>query len=182
MAVRCELIIYKPENDSFYLAINKRGKGTTDFQGCWNIPCGYLEWETLPATCTRELVEECQIYIPKNKWKLQNIEDDPEASNNGNVTISYRCFITYDVYKEACKRGKKIAKDNKGEENEVEEVELMPLSLEEIDKHKWAFNHKDVAILLYNLIEGVRSTSKNVIKFEDQLQNNDPKEFFKENK
>ena len=39
-------VFCKNENNEYCVLANKRGIGTPDFQGLWNVPCGYLLYPT----------------------------------------------------------------------------------------------------------------------------------------
>ena len=148
MATRSEVVVM--DDDNIYLLINKRGEGTPDFQGCWNITCGYLEYDvTLEENATKELLEETSVYINPDKWELIGIESDPNRGNKQNVTVVFRTVISRLEYLTALGYGKTF-NDNGGEENEVSEVWLMPLTLENIESIEWAFNHKNIAKEIYN--------------------------------
>lgn len=144
MATRSEVIVR--DNEQLYLLINKRGPGTPDFQGCWNITCGYLEYDvTLEENASKELLEETSVHIHSSKWKLQHIESDPERGNRQNVTAVYRVVLTMDEFNQSKALGCTLQTDG-GEENEVSDVWLMPLTMENINSIEWAFNHKETAI------------------------------------
>lgn len=148
MATRSEVVVVNNKNERF-LVINKRGSGTPDFQGMWNIPCGYLEYDvTLKENATKELLEETGIYIPPFMWNFIRIEDDPIRSNKQNVTVVYRVVITEDKYKSQVQIGKEMNCAG-GEENEVEDIKLLPLKLDNINDIEWAFNHKDIVKEIY---------------------------------
>lgn len=148
MATRSEVVVM--DDDNIYLLINKRGEGTPDFQGCWNITCGYLEYDvTLEENATKELLEETGVYISPNEWELMHIESDPERGVKQNVTAVYRVVISMDLYNAYKNIGSKMSSDG-GEENEVSDVWLMPLTPENIETIDWAFNHKKVAREIYN--------------------------------
>lgn len=150
MATRSELLVY--DNECVYILVNKRGEGVPDFKHCWNIPCGYLEYDiTLKENCSKELLEECGVDIPFNRWKLSSIEDDPQRSNKQNVTVVYRTEMTKSEFN-ACVIHNNINDFEGGEVNEVEDVWLMPLTLENINKYDWAFNHKEVLMNIFNEI------------------------------
>lgn len=113
-----------------YVLANKRGIGTPDFQGYWNLPCGYLDYnETTKEAVVREVLEETGVNINPTQLKLWKFKDSPEQ-NRQNVS-----FIYYHL------KGDLLHLDeyNKGEENEVEEIKW--ISLKEINDYKWAFNH-----------------------------------------
>jgi ADP-ribose pyrophosphatase YjhB (NUDIX family) len=144
MATRSEVIV--TDGFDLYLLINKRGEGTPDFQGCWNITCGYLEFDvTLEENASKELLEETSVHIHSSKWKLQHIESDPERGNRQNVTAVYRVVLTMDEFNQSKALGYSLPIEG-GEENEVSDVWLMPLTMNNIESIDWAFNHKEVAI------------------------------------
>ena len=148
MATRSEVLVH--DGDDIFLLVGKRGCGTPDYQGCWNIPCGYLEFDvTSKENATKELLEETGIYLPSFMWTLQYIEDDPQRSNLQNVTIVYQTHITMDMYEKAKLVGD-LSTINGGEENEVEAVELLKLTIDNINNREWAFNHKERAINILN--------------------------------
>lgn len=152
MATRSEVIVQ--DNDQLYLLINKRGPGTPDFQGCWNITCGYLEYDvTLEENASKELLEETSVYIQSSKWKLQHIESDPERGNRQNVTAVYRVVLTMDEFNQSKALGYTLSIEG-GEENEVSSVWLMPLTMENINSIDWAFNHKETAIKILQQYTG----------------------------
>lgn len=152
MATRSEVVVL--DGDTIYLLINKRGPGTPDFQGCWNITCGYLEYDvTLEENATKELLEETSVYIQSSKWKLQHIESDPERGNRQNVTAVYRVVLTMDEFNQSKALGYTLPIEG-GEENEVSSVWLMPLTIENINSIEWAFNHKETAIKILQQYTG----------------------------
>jgi 8-oxo-dGTP pyrophosphatase MutT (NUDIX family) len=126
----------------------KRGKGSSDFQGYWNIPCGYLDFdETTAEACCRELDEETNLKIYPNNLHLFDVEDSPTA-NKQNVTFRYWTYSTF-YYKNQ----NVYAKGE--EEDEVEEVKWIPI--EELDQYEFAFNQKKtigkiVSTYLYTLV------------------------------
>lgn len=145
MATRSEVVVLD-ENSKPYLLINKRGPGTPDFQGCWNITCGYLEFDvTLEENASKELLEETGVFIPYTMWKLRHIESDPHRGNRQNVTAVYRVVLSMEDFNKHKTLGCTMTIDG-GEENEVSDVWLMPLTIENINSIEWAFNHKETAI------------------------------------
>jgi ADP-ribose pyrophosphatase YjhB (NUDIX family) len=124
----------KPEFD-YYILANLRGPGTPDYQGYWNLPCGFLERnESGEEGICREMLEECGYSVEPNKMQLYNVETDPRTCNNGNVTIRYYNIETCDTLPEL-----KYTNIN-GEEGEVESVKW--INVNDINNYKWAFNHK----------------------------------------
>ena len=65
-----------------------RGK-KMDAAGKLCLPCGYLDYnETLEEAASRELYEECNVYVPKEFFKLYRIDSQPK-SNRQNVSITF---------------------------------------------------------------------------------------------
>jgi ADP-ribose pyrophosphatase YjhB (NUDIX family) len=124
----------KAEFDCYILA-NLRGPGTPDYQGYWNLPCGFLERnESGEEGVCREMLEECGYTVEPSKMKLYNVETDPRTCNNGNVTIRY-------YNSEVCNTLPELKYTNiNGEEGEVESVKW--INVKDINNYKWAFNHK----------------------------------------
>jgi ADP-ribose pyrophosphatase YjhB (NUDIX family) len=151
MATRSELIIH--DNDNVYLLINKRGEGTPDFQHCWNIPCGYLEYDvTCAENATKELLEETRVFVPEIMWEFLGIEDDPLRSNKQNITAVYQLHIDVNVYERYKTIGHGMHVDG-GEVGEVEDVMLLPLNEKSINELPWAFNHKERALILAEMVK-----------------------------
>lgn len=138
---------------------NKRGKGTPDFQGYWNCPCGYLDFdETTTEACCREIAEETNLYVLPKSLRLYGINDNPNSDVKQNVTFRYWAFSEF-LYK-----GQTIYPRG-AEKDEVEDVEW--ISVEDLDKYQWAFGHKEIIIhiVLDHLAVWITTeTKKNLIK------------------
>lgn len=135
------LIFCKDSNNELCVLANKRGNGTPDFQGYWNLVCGYLDFhETTKEAISRETLEETGIYVPSEQFEFYNFEDSPKA-NRQNITFRYVSFLegTCDEY---------IFSDKKSEKDEVDEIKWIKVN--EIDNYAWAFNHGS---LIKNVIE-----------------------------
>jgi len=110
----------------------KRGKGCPDEVGKWNCPCGYLDYdETLEEACRREIKEETNLTVDPSLLYIDHINDDPK-DNKQNVTVVYWSFKNSYTYQTVTGEG--------SEPDEVDDVEW--ISLDELDKYEWAFNHK----------------------------------------
>lgn len=139
----CGMVIFKCGQDAFVLA-NLRGPGTPDYQGYWNLPCGFLESnETGEEGVCREIFEECGLSLAPSCFSLLSVETDPQTCNNGNVTIRY---ITL---KKVIELPELKYTNINGEDGEVESVKW--ININEIDNYKWAFNH-DILIKSYEKI------------------------------
>lgn len=124
-------IFTKDKDNDLCVLANKRGSGTPDFQGYWNCPCGYLDYdETILEAITREISEETGYLCPDD-IALYDIDSDPK-SNKQNVTIMYYGYVSVPQKEERVG----------GEENEVDEIKWIKLS--DISKYKWAFGHDQI--------------------------------------
>lgn len=119
------------------ILVNKRGKGTPDFQGCWNVPCGYLDFnETAEEAACREVGEETGVVISPDAFELWTVNSSPKE-NRQNVTMRFIGAIDREVAD--LTTGKLV---NGGEQDEVDEIKWM--TLKEINNYEWAFNHKEL--------------------------------------
>ena len=120
-----------------YVLVNRRGIGTPDYQGYWNLPCGYLDYnETCKEAIEREVWEECGVHLDTDKIKFYGYNDDLTDPRQ-NVTL--RFITTLDV------RFNKISiasgiNNRGGEPDEVEAISWIPLN--NYQSVKWAFNHE----------------------------------------
>lgn len=167
------------QKKKYFLLTTVRGKNTPDFQGFRCCPCGYLDWEeSLSWAAIRETEEETTLdlsYIwnnksyypdPQNKKKQNRVKvlydrysdgqpfylsSEPEA-NRQNVT---GCFgIVLGISKEEHLPEISGANVNKPEYEEVASADWVPL--EEISKHKFAFNHAHRAAQFFSLYKKAR--------------------------
>lgn len=126
-------VFYKDGNDTFVLA-NKRGNGTPDYQGCWNVPCGYLDFnETGEEGAAREVFEETGVKVDAKAFKLVSTSTNPNV-NKQNVGFRYAMFLPTDVAKNA-----KFSLKNM-ETDEVESVEWV--NINSLSEKTWAFDHQ----------------------------------------
>ena len=130
----CGIVVNRID-DKLYVLANKRGDGCPDYNGYWNMPCGFLEiFENGQEGVAREIKEECGISITPEKFKFVTVETEPGRCNNGNVTLRYIAigeeFMDLTVTALS------------GEINEVSDVRWIPLN--DIHKYKWAFNHYEI--------------------------------------
>lgn len=137
------IVIRQTQNDdgryNYYILANLRGPGTPDYQGYWNLPCGFLECnETGQEGVCREIFEECGYKLMPIQMQLFGVETDPRTCNNGNVTIRYSNL-------EYCLKLPELKYTNiNGEEGEVELVKW--INVNDINNYNWAFHHKNLII------------------------------------
>jgi len=125
-------VFCKNEEDKWCVLANKRGEGTPDFKGFWNVPCGYLQFHVSgEENCQKEVFEECGVNISADKFEVVGVETSPKA-NRQNVSIRYCAILdgTINDYK---------TNSDNSEENEVDDIKWIPL--DEVENYKWAFKH-----------------------------------------
>lgn len=122
-----------------YLLINQRGTGTPDFQGFWNLPCGYLDKnETTGEATIREVWEECGVnLIELGKTTSHSFMEQPwhtnstPDANRQNVTFHHGLISVVDELPATSLEN--------NEPNEVAEVKW--IRLEDYKQYEYAFNH-----------------------------------------
>ena len=113
---------------------SERGEEAADFQGYWNCPCGYLDFDETTKHCAkRECFEETGVDINLDNIMMVSYEDDPVTANRQNVTFRFACVI-HDKTTEDFTFSKV---NNEGKE--VGKIAWIPI--EDVKKYKWAFNH-----------------------------------------
>lgn len=126
------LVLCKNDKDEWCVLANQRGDGAPDYQGYWNIPCGYLEHGVSgEENIVKEIFEETGVFIPSNKMQFYSVITSPKE-NKQNVSIRY-----YTILNGNCNMYPLT--DDNSEMNEVSDIQWIPLS--EIDNYQWAFNH-----------------------------------------
>lgn len=137
--------VFHYNGEKLYVLACKRGSGAPDYQGYWNVPGGYLDFdETLKECCAREIAEETNLTVNPNLLSLYMFCDDPISSNHQNISFHYWTF-SEDFY-----FGQTIYAKG-AEENEIEDVCWIPI--DELDNYEFAFNQKNIirSIVLDNL-------------------------------
>lgn len=121
-----------------FVLVSKRGSGTPNYQGCWNIQCGFLEGnETGEQGCSRETYEETGVTVPSSKFKLWQVRTDPSEDKN----VSIRYIAVLDDFP----KHNTGYKGTGGEANEVDEVMWLDIyDTKTINSLDWAFNHKNI--------------------------------------
>lgn len=128
------IAIFKYRGEKYILA-NKRGIGAGNHIGLWNLPCGYLDYnETGEMAASRETKEETGVYVPPERLEVHSIDTHP-AQYNQNIVIRYKWTQRIDMMTDITDQ---FTFANT-EPNEVEEIQLIPLS--RIREYKWAFDH-----------------------------------------
>ena len=82
-------IFVKTKDGKVKVLASERGEEAADFQGMWNVPCGYVDFdETTKEAAARELFEECGIKIDPSSLQLIKVQDSPKE-NHKNITLRY---------------------------------------------------------------------------------------------
>lgn len=134
VAVSC--FVFTSIDGVWHVLANKRGDGTPDYQGYWNAPCGYLDFdETTSEAAIREVYEETGVKL--NKVTFFGFNDSPR-DNHQNVTFRYYSIISDPQLVN-------ISINNRGGEiNEVKDIKWIPIT--RISNYGWAFNHNEIII------------------------------------
>ena len=130
-----------------YVLINQRGQGAPDFQGYWNMPCGYLDWnESGVEAVVREIYEETGLNMKRYfnatfaTPLLSDVQPFYVASapdqNKQNVTLRYEFFIHVD----------KLPKLTNEHNEENETAEIGWFKIDEIKDKEFAFGHKEIIL------------------------------------
>jgi 8-oxo-dGTP diphosphatase len=134
VAVSC--FVFTSIDGVWHVLANKRGDGTPDYQGYWNAPCGYLDYdETTAQAAMREVYEETGVKL--DKVKFFGFNDSPR-DNHQNVTFKYYSIISDPQLVN-------ISVNNRGGEiDEVKDIKWIPIT--KIFNYGWAFNHDEIII------------------------------------
>ena len=128
------LFIFARTKEGIKVLASERGKEAADFQGLWNVPCGYVDFdETTKESAARELFEECGVKVDPSLLKLVKVQDGI-TENHQNITLRYVYFADESILEQEFSKTL----------NEGEEVgEIKWLSLDEVNEKEWAFDHDD---------------------------------------
>ena len=137
-------------DETSYVLINQRGSGTMDFQGFWNLPCGYLDWnETSGEAAHREVYEETGVDLNKYRqfesfmdqpWFVQT---DPKA-NRQNVTMRHGVVLNVDSLPETTAEY--------CEPDEISDIRWVPVDDVISGKYECAFGHDTVLDEFFDMI------------------------------
>lgn len=144
-------IFCKDEDNGWYVAATQRGSGCPNFVGDWCCPCGYVDFdETITSAAKREVFEETGLII--NDLRLIGIHEDKELRQN--VTFRYVAVLRANGYTLP------ELTDSHSEENEIEQLEWVPLGHIDTNDYDWAFNHNTV---IFEAFQNIRNKNYNEI-------------------
>lgn len=135
VAVATAVLLKNTEDGEWYVLANQRGSGTPDYQGYWNLPCGYLDYnENGQQAAVREVYEETGIQI--NPTQLMDFGYSSETKENRqNVCLFFAAIL------KGPKSNYRFSKENM-ETNEVDGIQWVSLS--ETKEFMWAFDHDEL--------------------------------------
>lgn len=130
------------KDDVPYFLLSQRGKGAADFQGLWNLPCGYLDWdETSGEAFIREVWEECGINVldlKNNSYRLVDNIETPWYVNSSPIENRQNVCIHHAYIAEVKELPIPEIK-NEVADDEVEDVKWV--SIDDIENYEYAFQH-----------------------------------------
>lgn len=141
-AVAVTSFVYGKNADGvWHVLANKRGNGTPDFTGYWNVPCGYLDFnETGENAAIRETFEETGLNFKDKLFRMCGVSTNPN-NNRQNVSIRYNLFLKEPIESFSSFSKKYMEKD------EVEDIKWIPLT--EINNYEWAFGHNAYILSIF---------------------------------
>ena len=150
--------IFTVKDNHVCVLAGKRGKGCPDYQGYWNVPCGYLDFdETTKDACVREIYEETNLKVDPAYLHFLSVEDDPTKDAKQNVSFRYWSFSSLHAEQDVYAKGE--------EPDEVEEVKWIPV--EDLDYYEFAFNQKQTLISVVQAFLTDELTRQTLIRFKN---------------
>jgi 8-oxo-dGTP pyrophosphatase MutT (NUDIX family) len=130
--------------DDIWVALNKRGAKTPDYQGHWCLPCGYVDWdETIYDAARREIWEELGLDIEEHSI-ITNRDKQPWWVNSSFNTEKQNISLYYNFCMEPYCLKLPVLTGENSDEGEVEDVGWF--RIDEAQKMDLAFNHKDIIL------------------------------------
>lgn len=160
-AVVSLVTIYCEDTHTHYVLIGQRGKGTSKFQGYWNLPCGYLDKdESLKDAAIRETFEETGLYVGNiDEFKSTDqpvfVNSDPKDNSRQDIT-NYFLFSSI-VNIEELHHINSLLSNKYAEPDEVSNVKL--INVNDVDTYNFCFNH-DKIIMQISKFEYAMNTFK----------------------
>lgn len=148
VAVATAVLLNDQDSGEWYILAGQRGNGTPDYQGYWNLPCGYLDYnEDTQDAAVREVYEETGIKLNKAELKSFGSSSSP-YENRQNVVFFYVAILNERM------SSLPFSMENM-EDNEVSGLQWLPI--ERCNTLQWAFDHDE-------LIEKILSKYSYLIK------------------
>lgn len=149
----------------WYVLANQRGDGTPNYQGYWNCPAGFIDYnETGEQAVKREIFEETGLEIPIKDIKFYKVNTD--FSDDAQQTIGLRYYA---VLKGHINEWKNFSLKNM-EPGEVKDIQWIPIC--DLEEYKWAFNHKEIIKHAYKNYVDISSYKRMILNIYNMLFNN----------
>lgn len=128
---------------NYYVLINKRGPAAADYQGYFNLPCGYLDYDECGTEgITREVWEETGVdmdeILANNKILVDYFTDQPFFVNTSITENRQNISLSYGLVFDADQLPKTTTKWNEVKD-EVSEVKWV--NINDLSKYEFCFNH-----------------------------------------
>ena len=130
------IVVAMDSNKKWHVLGSERGSGAADYQGFWNMPCGYVDFnETVKQAACRECFEETGVKLDPDKMTLFGYNDKP-TENRQNITFRFMATIPNKTIDQLT-----FSKEN-NEKDEVGEIAWIPF--DSYKEKKWAFGHDKI--------------------------------------
>lgn len=131
-------VVLIEQGGTLYVLLSQRGKGSADYQGLWNVPCGYLDWDEngYDGVC-REIYEETGLDVLNWGGYCYGVKqpfyvNTEITENRQNVALSYGILLkTFESLPQLT--------TEHSDPNEVEQAKWV--RVEDLDKYDFAFCH-----------------------------------------
>lgn len=136
-------IFGKDKNGELHVLIEKRGKTVVSSPDMYCVPGGFLDFnEDLIQCVIREVYEETGLVLERQLINFWNINSIPNATRQ-TVTVIY--YVMLPGYIEDYN----LSTENM-EEDEIQEVYFLPVSMMVTSDMEFAFNNKAIVLDIYN--------------------------------
>ena len=147
-------IVVLAENcdEKLFILASERGPGAADFNGKWNLPCGYIDFnETALEAACRECFEETGVSLDPDSSVFIGYEDSPTA-NRQNITFRFMNVIMDRKIEDI-----EFSKEN----NEKDEVgQIMWVDIDHYGDFEWAFGHDKIIERVGKLVREAKESLK----------------------
>lgn len=135
VAVATAVLLKDKDSGRWYILAGQRGNGTPDYQGYWNLPCGYLDYnEDTQDAAVREVFEETGIRLDKSQLKSFGSSSSP-YENRQNVVFFYVAILNEST------SSLPFSTENM-EDEEVSGLQWLPI--DKCGTLRWAFDHDEL--------------------------------------
>lgn len=135
-AVTSTMAVLAWMDNQWHVLLAKRHAGSEAFPGYWSLPGGFLNvaQETTLACAVRELMEECNLFLPPARWHVIGVDDNVPGTD---PRYDHVVNIAYGIIA--------VNEDGIGDvraDDDVDEVRWVPVL--EAEKQELAFEHSKI--------------------------------------